>query len=946
MSLASSNTTLLTSKQEKNVRLSSTINHFSKKGFITSQDLYDKENHLHSTTYYTHDDLGRITSTTDSLGRKTSLTYDFSGRLAKKESSRLIIRYRYDLMGNLTAKEEHDKRYKTTLINRYKYDLLGRKIAHTNPQGHTTTFSYDVLNRVTKITSPQGKTKSYRYHRLGTIVTETDERNYETTSTYNAFGALLSQELPDGTKLKRTYDLKGNCLEENAPNGTSVSMEYDFLGRLTSSKNQDSKTTYFYNTFHLLSETSPTKEKITYTYDLAGRKASQSLSQDTHSRTTSYTYDSIGRPKTETSHDITKSFEYDNVDRLIKEETAHDEGKTTKLFAYDTLDNIVEETSFIMDHPSTTRTSYDSFCRPIERTDPQGNTWNIHYDDHFVNSHGDQVFKKRTTHPTGVFEEELYDIRGFLISMKRFDPLGSLISDKELNFDARGNCTRTFEQCFGGSKDSITNTFSYGPLDRLESMIEGHNNPEEKKTTFHYNKWGQKIGVSDSEGNSIHYHYDNKGRLQQFHGNRFNYSYFYDPADRITSIRNNDTEQETKRSYTPLGDLASETLETGLTTHYDYDNLGRVSTLTLPDNSKIYYNYNLFLKSISRNDWTYEVTKRDQSGNILSSKLPKEAGALEFSFDSLNRKTRISHPAYNQELLKFDQVGNLLEMKINNALTTYSYNHRYQLQNENDKPYSYNAVHNRLSHTTNAIHSILHDGKREFSYDRRGNRTRMDDTHYTYDGQDRLIEVNTPTENVSYSYDPFNRRLEKKSDTCHERYLYVGQNEIGTVDENGKITQLRILGEGLGAEIGAAVALELDSKLYIPIHDHRGNVTTLLDPQGNTIESYRYDAFGIEDTASTLNPWRFSSKRVDPETGLVYFGRRYYDPSLGSWLQATAPAWMTLTTRTMAKIASSKSTRPPKRSPTPTILLTEDLRRSQIPATNATSTLAKTRSEP
>jgi RHS repeat-associated protein len=365
---------------------------------------------------------------------------------------------------------------------------------------------------------------------------------------------------------------------------------------------------------------------------------------------------------------------------------------------------------------------------------------------------------------------------------------------------------------------------------------------------------------------------------------RFNYSYFYDPADRITSVRNNDTNQETKRSYTSLGDLASETLETGLTTHYDYDKLGRVSTLTLPDNSKIHYHYNLFLKSISRNDWTYEVAKRDQSGNILSSKLPKEAGTLDFSYDSLNRKTKISHPAYNQELCKFDQVGNLLEMKINDALTTYSYNHRYQLQSENDKSYAYNAVHNRLSHTTNAIHSILHDGKREFAYDKRGNRTRMDDTYYSYDGQDRLIKVTTPSEKVSYSYDPFNRRLEKKSDTCHERYLYIGQNEIGVVDDTGKITQLRILGEGLGAEIGAAVALELGSKLYIPIHDHRGNVSTLLDPQGDTVESYRYDAFGVEEQPSMLNPWRFSSKRVDPETELVYFGRRYYDPSLGSWL--------------------------------------------------------------
>ena len=31
-------------------------------------------------------------------------------------------------------------------------------------------------------------------------------------------------------------------------------------------------------------------------------------------------------------------------------------------------------------------------------------------------------------------------------------------------------------------------------------------------------------------------------------------------------------------------------------------------------------------------------------------------------------------------------------------------------------------------------------------------------------------------------------------------------------------------------------------------------------------------------------PWRFSSKRTDEESHLIYFGRRYYDPSLGRWL--------------------------------------------------------------
>ena len=49
------------------------------------------------------------------------------------------------------------------------------------------------------------------------------------------------------------------------------------------------------------------------------------------------------------------------------------------------------------------------------------------------------------------------------------------------------------------------------------------------------------------------------------------------------------------------------------------------------------------------------------------------------------------------------------------------------------------------------------------------------------------------------------------------------------------------------------------------------------------LESYRYTAYGEELTNSKLSPWRFASKRVD-ETGLIFFGRRYYQPALGRWI--------------------------------------------------------------
>jgi len=102
-------------------------------------------------------------------------------------------------------------------------------------------------------------------------------------------------------------------------------------------------------------------------------------------------------------------------------------------------------------------------------------------------------------------------------------------------------------------------------------------------------------------------------------------------------------------------------------------------------------------------------------------------------------------------------------------------------------------------------------------------------------------------ERLVFEYDPFNRRMRKTAYTWdgsgwgtprHEFYLYDGQNEIGAAEEGDPgpgytLTQFRVLGQGLGAEIGAAVAVELlqpsdETRICVPIHDHRVNVVMLL----------------------------------------------------------------------------------------------------------------------
>lgn len=114
----------------------------------------------------------------------------------------------------------------------------------------------------------------------------------------------------------------------------------------------------------------------------------------------------------------------------------------------------------------------------------------------------------------------------------------------------------------------------------------------------------------------------------------------------------------------------------------------------------------------------------------------------------------------------------------------------------------------------------------------------------------------------------------------------MGSERLVLSMARGNLVELRVLGVGIQGDVGAAVAIELKNKAFAPIHDHRGSIVCLVAAdQSGVIESYRYGAFGQElSSAQPLSPWRFSSKRVDDETGLVFFGKRYYDPMVGQWL--------------------------------------------------------------
>ena len=70
--------------------------------------------------------------------------------------------------------------------------------------------------------------------------------------------------------------------------------------------------------------------------------------------------------------------------------------------------------------------------------------------------------------------------------------------------------------------------------------------------------------------------------------------------------------------------------------------------------------------------------------------------------------------------------------------------------------------------------------------------------------------------------------------------------------------------------------------------DHLGSTSYITNLDGEVVQHVEYVPFGevfIEERNNTWNtPYLFNAKEFDEETGLYYYGARYYDPRLGLWM--------------------------------------------------------------
>lgn len=933
----------LSSKQEK--LLHKIVNIYDKHGNLENQSHYDSNLALAYQLNWKYDH-GRVICQTNALGQETIFKYDSNGNKCYEQGPNKShwTEYTYDHVNRL-IREETVCSDSTRFAKLFTYDYLSRLTSTTDIYGNITRYQYDEFGRLAATLYPSYlderdqtvKPRACRkYDLMGNIIEQIDACGTVTKTAYTVQGRPYRIEHSDGSIEKNEYEIRGNLVTSIDKNGSYTKHTYDYQSRLLSKSTYDIDDTlldsinYTYNALHLISETDPLGNVTTYNYDGAGRLVETLKGQ----RKTVYVYDSLGRIAETQEHDdhtiIINVKVYDLLNRVIEERI---EDQDRQLFSkvnyeYDLDGNQIRVLTETEHGIQISETNYNVNKEPIETIDSLGQKV-VHVFDYTArDSSGQYLSKCTTTDPAGSQTITIKDALNHVVSVECKNPFGQTIQLHKNYYNAQGRKALRVETVFvpNQSPREVKTRWEYDLTGHVIKLIEAEGTPEQKHTAYRYNSLGQLETIIKPDGCLIQHSYDARGCLseQRASDGSIHYRMTYDSKHNPLLVEDLVYQKITSRTFSRHDQVLEETLGNGLTLQYSYDNLGRLTSLKLPDQSIVAHSYNPYrLQKVERQDaqgqalYAHVYEAYDLLGGLLKASLVGQAGKLTQERDLLNRIVSIRTQQWGETIDAYDVHGNPLVKKIDCAVqgtetNQYVYDDLQQLKSEKDHEYLHDSLYNRVSkngkeHCVNALNQLVSTECVKYEYDRCGRLIKKlignNSVEYAYDGLDRLISLTNENRQTRYCYDYDNRRLSKSSGIIDENncwiehetvhYLYQGKNEIGASDNQGRLFELRVLGFGQGAEIGAAVAIEYEGRCFAPVHDHNGSVVSLVDAlTGRVEETYKYTAFGEEEIfdssgqrkAKAFNSWRYASKRVDEESGLVFFGRRYYDTEVGRWI--------------------------------------------------------------
>ncbi len=279
-------------------------------------------------------------------------------------------------------------------------------------------------------------------------------------------------------------------------------------------------------------------------------------------------------------------------------------------------------------------------------------------------------------------------------------------------------------------------------------------------------------------------------------------------------------------------------------------------------------------------------------------------------YDPASQVTQILHQLQatgsqvNKAEYLYNNVGNRTSLTDRRGSQAFGYDNLDRLTSATHpllatpQAFAYDAVGNRTTagNVTNAGNQLTADATHSYQYDDNGNLTRKtllatgNYTQYTYDAENRLTKVEdfvagatTAAFTSTYRYDGLGRRIEKVANGQTKRYIYDGEDILLEYDGANALQARYTHGPG----IDEPIAVTKGGNTFFYHQDGLGSVTDLTDSAGAMAKSYSYDAYGtIVDQAGTVDqPYTYTGREFDAESGLYYYRARYYDSTTGRFLQ-------------------------------------------------------------
>ena len=920
--------------EEKQLRR--VVNQYTREGFLKNQEVYDSENQYCYSLAKEYNNYGQITFETNPLGIFVTREYDLNGNMIRETGPRPGCKKEctYDFANRLIRVDEFDETDRC-LSKSFSYNRMSYKTSDVDEFGQEITHKYDGLGReletiYPKTLLPNGKiqhsTVKRKFDLFGNPTSITDGSGRTTKSSYTCHKKPRCIFYADGTKESFRYDLDGNLTKEVSRTGLITFHEYNALGQEIETRLESPNGEILQQTIHnyqggLLTYTiDPAGNLTEYSYDGAGRK----IAVKQGGRHTTYEYDTLGRESVvkqwiDNDRYVAEIKIFDFCDRVIEEFAEDSFGNISNHIQniYDEMGNKICVMVHTDEGIAITETEYDARKNPLKITDALGNITYYDYNYEFYNELGQRVLQKTTIDPKGIQTIETHDVFGRIVCVEKKDPYGVLLSKVDQVYDKVGNAVRIDHTVITPEQENrkITSLMEYNSNDQLTCLIEATGSIDQRVTRFEYTPYGEKEKIIKPDGVELRYTYNTLGLVEKLESlnapqeRAICYEYSYDKLKNLVSVVDRIHSFVTERNYNNHSELIFEKLGNDLEIVYEKDRLGRTVKAVFPEQREVAYKYRgkKLMEAFYHTPGEGYRTRYqyDMTGKMIRQYYIGIAGRVGIFYDLIGHEITRDSRFWVQRNITYDEMGNLTSFDLNDSWGSehcdYSYDRLNRLAAEEglaSHTYTHDSINNRVAYDGDAVaindlNQVLSTNGRSYTYDLSGNLTSDSDAHYSYDALDRLTTIVRQEEKYRYVYDSQNRRIAKQKYRSTSdgwtldstvKFIYQGDCEVGSI-EDGALTSFRALGAGLGAEIGAAFAIELEGTVYSPTHDLSGNVVALVNAlSGKLAYSSRYSAFGVVERSEGISPpYQFSSKRLDPETGWTYFGRRYYDSSLGRW---------------------------------------------------------------